>query len=212
LRNAALIAAMWFFPKRPSEILNLRMNDVEWVWLDGKRKLKLIYTIMKKRKSIKFCSSCRKQARRDSVFCPYCGKQLSENDKKMIGQDPIRVTKYKRVTPNPGIPVFAMWFDERKKISEDGFLFCPLINKKGQPLQFVPNRKMSVKTFDWLLKKILPNLTPYGFRSARAKFEYMQHRDPRALMKSGDWSTIKSCEHYLNSLGLSREDEINEEI
>ncbi|MGQ9468410.1 MAG: hypothetical protein ACUVTD_01060 [Nitrososphaerales archaeon] len=220
-RNSAIISTFYLFPKRSDEVLSLKIEDV---WFEGEgidRRLMIRYLIQKRSKRLKVCPSCGLKQAINSNYCRNCATALDDTHiKKVKSAEPERVTKPKflyvkdklgNLVMNPFVINLYNWIEFRKTFVKDCYLFPPL---KVIPLNKEPHfdiySKMTTVQLQQIMRAINPAFTSYTFRYHRSKWELIQTRgDINALKKSGDWSSLSSVEHYIKSLGLTREDKIN---
>ncbi|MEM3708567.1 MAG: zinc ribbon domain-containing protein [Nitrososphaerales archaeon] len=217
-RNSAIISTFYLFPKRSNEVLSLKMNDV-WVEGEGEEKcLKLAFKVEKRSRASKFCPKCNEKQSIKANFCKKCGTALTDKDIKKIKPPDEKIIKPKAffgknkfgvVKINPFVVNLLEWLKFRRTFGEQGYIFPPLRVMKGKAPYFDINSKMTTTALLYALRQINPALTSYAFRYHRSKYEYSVHHDIYALMKSGDWSSLRSVEHYLKSLGLTQQDKTN---
>jgi site-specific recombinase XerD len=219
LRNSALLVLFWSFGKRCREVLRLKVEDV----IFDKDKASFVFSIEKKSRKRKICSKCNTKQSLKANFCKDCGSPLSNEHIKVFRPPyPIRVVKGKKYIAenefggqefNALLPYIKTWYDERKKLSEDGFLFPPLRNKKGEPIRFDFNSYLSPLQCWKVLRNISFALSPHLFRYARIKFLLKTtHGNIRLVQRAMDFSSPAPIENYARSLGLTIEDQEAEKI
>jgi ribosomal protein L40E len=188
-----------------------------------KDKASFVFSIEKKAKRRKVCPKCNTKQSLKANFCKECGTALSDENIKVFKPSyPTRVVKGKRYFAenefggqefNTLLSYIKTWYDERKKLNENGYLFCPLINKKGLPLQFNFSNYLSPLQCWKTLKNINSVLAPHLFRYARIKFLLkIKHGNVRLVQRAMDFSSPAPIESYARSLGLSIEDQEAEKI
>jgi len=203
-RDCALIAMLWLFGKRISEILKLRIKDV---WEEN-GELRVKFMIEKKAKTYKLCE-CKALNSKTASYCKQCGKSLENAPLKTTKAGEATMVKRKSLLVEP-VFYITFWRGEWLKRVRDvsAFLFPTLVVRHtatGMKVMVNPWRPISRQRAHQLLAMF--GLSPHLFRSAFAKRLLRKTKNIKLIQSAGDWSSISSLLEYARSLGETPEDE-----
>jgi len=205
-RDACLIAILWLFGKRISEVLALRVNDI---WIEGDE-LKAKFFIKKKAKVLLICPKCKQRNGRMAKFCKSCGESLENAEKKIFKPQEIAIVKKKKITSSDAVAYVIDYLEFLKKygVSKETPLFpSVLIRQEGKEIGIKILRKTMTRQRAFQLLATF-GLCPHLFRSAMAKRLLRESRGNIMLVKRfGDWSKVDMVLEYAKSIGETHEDE-----
>jgi integrase len=201
LRDQAIIALEQTWFKRGGECLSLNFSDIGY----NETQVFVTFTIEKKSKAHKLCTSCNTKNAKSANFCKKCGIDLKQVEPTRISQKPVKRTKSKNRN-YIFMPYLVAWIKklEELKIPRDSWLFpryhyfsrCFLWSTKKY-------KHMTVERLNQILQNLDPTLTSCHFRYAGAENNLRKGYTPADLKEIGDWSSSRIPEIYAERKGLT---------
>lgn len=199
-RDAALIAMLYSFGKRITEILTLKRDDIEW----DDEFLYVHFTVQKKEKRDQLkCLTCNTVTSSSARYCRKCGEDLKELGKTIPARKKLNVYRKMRPLDYPLIPFILEWV---KKVPQGGYVFAPAntgcLFERTIKLDFTRHIN---RIRGWCIVDGYDlESSPHFFRHSLATNLAEEGFDDLELCDWFDWESVESARDYTSRAGTKR--------